>query len=75
LVLLGSEVAHNQPLDQPPGTVTEVSAADVTVAAHPGAVRLTRVQPEGRALMFMRDFLAGHRLEPGERLDPIPIDR
>jgi len=75
LQLLGSEVAHDRPADRPPGTVTEVTHAGLTIAAGPGAVRLTRVQPEGRGPMSIRDFLAGHRIEPGEQLDPIPIDQ
>jgi methionyl-tRNA formyltransferase len=33
-----------------------------------GGVRLTRVQPEGRAAMSFTDFARGARLQPGERL-------
>jgi methionyl-tRNA formyltransferase len=32
-------------------------------------VRITHVQPEGRRAMSMRDFLAGHIVRPGARLE------
>jgi methionyl-tRNA formyltransferase len=54
----------------PPGTI---------VAAHPeqgllvscgegGVLRLVAIQPEGRRPQSAREFLAGHRLRPGDRL-------
>lgn len=32
-------------------------------------LRITHVQPEGRRVMSVRDFLAGHRIPPGSRLE------
>ena len=51
----------------PPGTVVAAWADDFRVAAAAGAVRLLEVQPEGKRPMAAREFLAGHRIEPGDR--------
>ncbi len=53
-----------------PGTVV-VAAGDVlTVAAGDGRLlRIVQIQPEGRRAMNAREFLAGHALRPGTRLD------
>jgi len=55
----------------PPATVTSASADGIGVAAGDGRVlQVLELQPEGRRVMTARDFLAGHRLEPGTRLEP-----
>jgi methionyl-tRNA formyltransferase len=51
-----------------PGTVLARSSAGVLVACGEGAVRLTEVQPEGKARMGGDGFANGYRPEPGERL-------
>jgi methionyl-tRNA formyltransferase len=35
-------------------------------------LRITEIQPEGKRLLPARDFLAGHRLQPGERFTAAP---
>jgi methionyl-tRNA formyltransferase len=55
-----------------PGEVVAVDAAGILVATRPGAVRLTRIQPEGRAAMPVRDFLNGHPVKAGDRFEPLP---
>lgn len=50
-----------------PGEVIETGPAGIVVAASPGAVRLLRIQPEGRPPMAVRDFLNGRPITPGER--------
>jgi methionyl-tRNA formyltransferase len=72
LRLLGSEVAEDRPGRDIPGTIQHVSAEAIDVAASPGTVRITRVQPEGGAPMTVRAFLNGHPLNPGDRFDPVP---
>lgn len=52
----------------PPGTILEAAGDRLTVAAGDGVLRLLDVKPEGRRAMPVRDFLAGHRLEPGAHL-------
>ncbi len=61
-------------LDDPtaaaPGTVVSAAGDVLTIAA--GDHRLLRVlqiQPEGRRAMGVREFLSGHALAPGSRLD------
>jgi methionyl-tRNA formyltransferase len=52
-----------------PGTVVDVSRDRVDVAAGDGSVlALLELQPEGRRAMPVRDFLAGHPIQPGTRL-------
>jgi methionyl-tRNA formyltransferase len=55
-----------------PGTVLERSSAGVLVACGEGAVRLTEVQPEGKARMGGDGFANGYRPEPGEWLGSAP---
>jgi methionyl-tRNA formyltransferase len=44
------------------------AALDLVVAAGGGsALRILELQPEGRRAMATREFLAGHRLTPGDR--------
>jgi methionyl-tRNA formyltransferase len=54
--------------DGMPGEILEASGDVLLVAAGQGAVRLHRVQPEGRRVLTAREFLAGHRLTRGARL-------
>ncbi|MDD5348559.1 MAG: methionyl-tRNA formyltransferase [Candidatus Omnitrophica bacterium] len=54
--------------DVAPGTVTEVSAQGICVACGRGIVCITEVQLEGKKRLAACDFLAGFRLEAGERL-------
>jgi methionyl-tRNA formyltransferase len=54
--------------DAAPGTIVETSGRAMSVAAgHGERIAIERVQPEGRRPMEARDFLAGHRLQPGAR--------
>jgi methionyl-tRNA formyltransferase len=48
------------------GAVVDAHGDAVSVAAGDGAVlRLLMIQPEGRRAMTAREFLSGHKLEPG----------
>ncbi len=50
----------------PPGTVTHAGDT-LGVETGEGVLELAEVQPEGRRRMSAREFLAGHRLRPGDR--------
>jgi methionyl-tRNA formyltransferase len=50
----------------PPGTVLSTEAA-LEVACAESSLLILEVQPEGKRRMGVKDFLRGHRLEPGTR--------
>lgn len=62
LKLLQSRVAEGQGA---PGEVLE----GLTVACGQGAVEITRVQPEGKGAMDVKDWLLGARIAPGTVLE------
>jgi methionyl-tRNA formyltransferase len=70
LRLLGSVP---EDLDRPaaPGTVVTVDADGFVVACRSGAVRIVRVQLEGRAPAAVREFLHGHQVSVGDTLEPL----
>ncbi|ODS53251.1 MAG: methionyl-tRNA formyltransferase [Acidobacteria bacterium SCN 69-37] len=70
VLLIESRVAHETPTDQEPGTVIVSGADGLVVATAPGAVRLLRLQPEGRPVMAVRDFLNGRPVHVGDRFTP-----
>jgi methionyl-tRNA formyltransferase len=52
-----------------PGTVITASGDTLAIAAGDGGLlQLVQIQPEGRRAMSAREFLSGHRLNPGTRL-------
>jgi methionyl-tRNA formyltransferase len=51
-----------------PGEVLEAHGENLIVASGDAtALRVLEIQPEGKRPMTARDFLAGHRVRPGER--------
>jgi methionyl-tRNA formyltransferase len=68
-VLLHRTAVTDQRSSAQPGSIVD-SRGDLDVAAGDGAVvRILQIQPEGRRVMTAREFLAGHRLEVGARLE------
>lgn len=66
-VIRRSQVLEQQ-TSEAPGTIVTAHHDDLIVAAGGGtALRVLEIQPEGRRAMSVREFLAGHRLRPGER--------
>lgn len=54
---------------EPPGTIVSAAGDTLTVAAGDGTVlQILQLQPEGRRVMTVREFLSGHQLQPGTRL-------
>lgn len=72
LTLLASAVDARTFGDVSPGTIAEVTADEILVAAGTGSIRITRVQMEGKSPLTVRQFLSGHPMAVGDRLDPLP---
>ena len=76
LLLLKSEPIASEtdagPRSVTPGTVLGVGPDALVVATLPGAIRLLRVQLEGRPATSVRDYLNGHAVHVGDRLMPWP---
>lgn len=53
----------------PPGTVLSSGPAGLEVAAGAGSLLITRLQGPGRRAMSADEFLRGHPMPPGTRLD------
>jgi methionyl-tRNA formyltransferase len=75
VLLRQSQVAHDRALDVEPGVVSHVEPDAIEVAAQPGAVRILRLQAEGRPAVDARAFLNGHPVRVGDRFDPLPDAR
>jgi methionyl-tRNA formyltransferase len=71
LILLRSS-SSDEPADAAPGTILDTKTGDLVVAAGAGRVHLVEVQAEGKRPMTAREFLAGHRVSPGDRFTPTP---
>ena len=52
-----------------PGTVLEAGGDRFVVAAGHGAIRILELRPEGRRTMTAREFLAGHPVAVGARME------
>lgn len=55
-----------------PGRVVEADKQKLLIAAGEGAVSILQVQPAGRQMMAVADFLRGHPVRPGEMLGQAP---
>lgn len=65
--VLEAEPATREDRGEAPGTVIRAAGEAVTVACGDGAVRLLRLQAEGRRPLPADQFLRGFRLAPGDR--------
>ncbi len=69
LKILRASLGTRKASDAAPGTVISVSKRSFEiVAGDGGTVVVHEVQPEGRRAMEVCDYLAGHRMEAGEKL-------
>jgi methionyl-tRNA formyltransferase len=71
LILLRSAPLSGAHTSQP-GTILEAAGDRLIVAAGEGTVQLLRIQAEGKRAMTPREFLAGHRVSPGDCLTAVP---
>ena len=69
-VAVGEEVSGSAP-----GTVTKVSKDRVEVATGEGTIQLIDIQPSNSRRMTMAQYLAGHRLAEGLKLQAIPLSQ
>ena len=69
-VAVGAEVSGAAP-----GTVTKVSKDRVEVATGEGTIQLIDIQPSNSRRMTMAQYLAGHRLAEGLKLQVIPLSQ
>ena len=69
-VAVGKEVSGSAP-----GTVTKVSKDRVEVATGDGTIQLIEIQPSNSRRMTMAQYLAGHRLAEGLKLQAIPLSQ
>ncbi|MDR3181616.1 MAG: methionyl-tRNA formyltransferase [Planctomycetaceae bacterium] len=51
-----------------PGTVLRAEGGELIVSAGAGAVKILSVQPAGKKMMPVKDFLQGHGIRPGDIL-------
>jgi methionyl-tRNA formyltransferase len=72
VIVLRTQVEPSVAHPQQPGAVIHVSREAIHVmAGDGGAVAIVHLQPEGRRPMSVRDFLAGHPVTSGTRLDGV----
>jgi methionyl-tRNA formyltransferase len=53
------------------GVVVKASGNDLIVAAADGLVKISKIQPAGKRMMTTSEFLAGYRIECGEKFSGI----
>jgi methionyl-tRNA formyltransferase len=70
LILGPVEVVDSPDPGARPGTVVAADAGPLVVAAGQGAVVLRTVQPAGKRMMPVEQFLRGHPVRPGDRFGP-----
>ena len=58
----------------PPGQVLAAGRQGIEVACSADSLLLTALQPEGGRMLPVREFLAGRRIDPGERLESPAAD-
>jgi methionyl-tRNA formyltransferase len=51
------------------GVVVKASGNDLIVAAAEGVVKISQIQPAGKRMMSINEFLAGYKIEIGEKFD------
>jgi methionyl-tRNA formyltransferase len=73
-VILRRSAVDMPTVDAPraPGEIVDADGDRLIVATGAGALRILEMQAEGKRPMSARDFLAGHRLTPGDRFTPAP---
>ena len=58
------------PIDAPPGQVLEAEGDRLVVKTGDGALLLGQVQPAGKRVMNIDEFLRGYHVAVGERFGP-----
>lgn len=63
-----SEIARGEPSDQA-GVIARVSDHGIEVGTGKDRLIITGLQPEGKKIMGAKNFLTGHKINPGETFD------
>jgi methionyl-tRNA formyltransferase len=66
-LIFGPVVVEDHAGGSIPGTVLEAGEGRLVIAAGAGAVVPKSIQPVGKRLMSVEEFLRGHRMQPGDR--------
>ena len=67
-LILGPQLTvESMQAETSPGTVVEADGERLVVATAEGALALCGVQPSGKRLLSVAEFLRGYRVQPGER--------
>jgi methionyl-tRNA formyltransferase len=66
-LVVGQVANLSHGIEAAPGTVLEASGDRLIIAAGHDAVMPQNIQPAGKRLMAIDEFLRGHGLRPGER--------
>src|SRR5262249_61279030 len=66
-----SEPGAGDAAGRPPGTLLESDRDGLRVACATGALRVTRLKPEGRAELDAAEWARGARLQPEERFESL----
>jgi methionyl-tRNA formyltransferase len=66
--LIHRSAVSGEVTDVPPGTIVRAEGETLTVATGDGVIQILQLQPEGRRSMTVREFLSGHKTNPGTRL-------
>jgi methionyl-tRNA formyltransferase len=70
LLILKTAVSDGPaPSSAVPGSVLQAEADRLVIAAGHGTLRILELRPEGRRTMTTREFLAGHKLAVGARME------
>jgi methionyl-tRNA formyltransferase len=64
-ILLRSDWSTDSAPDVAPGAVVRADTDRLTVATGLGTLHIMQIQPEGKRPLSAREFLAGHRIAPG----------
>jgi methionyl-tRNA formyltransferase len=68
IILLRATFSNGSP-SRMPGTIVEAHGDRLTVASGRGLIHLMELQVEGKRAVKSREFLAGHRVAVGDRLE------
>ena len=68
-ILKAQDTGHKAQEKNKPGTIIQVSPEGILVATGEGSLLIKELQLEGKKRMPSADFVAGHKIKPGEILD------
>jgi len=71
IILRRSNVVRQLQTDAP-GAVIEAAGDQLVIGTGAGAIAIVEIQVEGKRPMIPREFLAGHRVLPGDRFSALP---